>query len=174
MPRPRPRFRPRFSDLSFHLQPWFPTVLWLLYNFFIFEKLCKCSTDENSKIRSWIRSRARIRIRWSEVRIRGSRSWSVPKCQGSATLNLILHMHFLPLPVPLRGNLFPTFNFPCLAVLVVRPGGFNAFSGMTLDFSFIYIYLVLFLPTIPLVFDTLVLTTVHYWQSLTPFHPYLV
>jgi hypothetical protein len=22
MPRPWPRFRPRFSDLSFHLQPW--------------------------------------------------------------------------------------------------------------------------------------------------------
>jgi hypothetical protein len=47
---------------------------------------------------------------------------------------------FLPLPVPLRGDLFPSFNIPCLAVLVVRPGGFNSFSGMALGFSFIYIF----------------------------------
>jgi hypothetical protein len=27
-----------------------------------------------------------------------------------------------------RGDLFPSFHFHCLAVLVVRPGGFNSFS----------------------------------------------
>jgi hypothetical protein len=74
-----------------------------------------------------------------------------------------VHALFLPLPVLLRGDLFPTFNIPCLAVLVVRPGGFNSFvlNGSVL-FFYIYIYLVSFLPAIPLVFDTLILTAVHY------------
>ncbi len=85
----------------------FVTSLWL----FIFEKWCKCSfkiiskkkflvvilkiTGENtririqSRIRVRIRIRVGIRIRQSEVRVQicGSRSRSVPKCQGSATMD---------------------------------------------------------------------------------------
>jgi hypothetical protein len=38
--------------------------------------------DENSRI--W--SRIRRRIHWSEARVRGSGSGSVPKCHGSTTL----------------------------------------------------------------------------------------
>ncbi len=66
-----------------------PTVLWLLYDFLYLRKWCKCTfkeclseklsvlkvKDENIRIR--------IQINWSEARIRGYGSRSVPKCHGS-------------------------------------------------------------------------------------------
>ncbi len=76
-----------------------PTALWLIYHFLFLKNYVNIAsksskefffsilkvTDENS------RSRFRIRIRRSEVRIRGSRCGfgSVPKCRGSATLPYI-------------------------------------------------------------------------------------
>ncbi len=53
--------------------------------------------------------RFRIRIRWSEVQIRGSASGSVPKCHGSTTLVASLLLFLSNMPVTYKPSFCTSF-----------------------------------------------------------------
>ncbi len=81
------------------------TILWLLFDVFIYENWCKCTFRKyGNKQKPWIieyflcilsatNKKCRIRIRKSVVQICGS--WSIPKCHGST---------MLPMRIEVRSN----------------------------------------------------------------------